>query len=80
MGDAGAKSLATALKKNTTLKNLWLGECEAITDEVRLSTLKQRHIPALAHVHVQGQGGGLNEPLLPPHPPPPSLLQDCVTI
>ena len=60
VGDAGAKSLATALKENTTLKNLWLGECEGITDEVRLSvTLKQRYITALAHVHVQGVGGGL---------------------
>lgn len=33
IGDAGAKSLSAALNQNTTLKNLWLGECENITDE-----------------------------------------------
>eukprot|EP00802_Teleaulax_amphioxeia_P012559 Tamp_12602.p1 GENE.Tamp_12602~~Tamp_12602.p1 ORF type:complete len:395 (+),score=99.56 Tamp_12602:36-1220(+) len=33
VGNAGTKSLASALKQNTALKNLWLGECEDITDE-----------------------------------------------
>ena len=40
VGNAGAKGLASALKQNSTLKNLWLGECNDITDEVPHSTLK----------------------------------------
>lgn len=42
VGNAGTKSLASALKQNTALKNLWLGECEDITDEVPHSAAKPR--------------------------------------
>jgi len=33
IGNTGTTALAGALKQNTTLKNLWLGECENISDE-----------------------------------------------
>jgi len=40
IGNTGATALAGALKQSTTLENLWLGDCENISDE-GATTLKE---------------------------------------